>query len=96
MIIHTNTLNYSKSGRKRKVIKTQRKKQREFRMMTPRNVPVGYNDAKEYPSVPLTSFVAEPDTTYKKEISSNYTVSVAYNKGAYQVISNENIKDIGK
>ena len=33
---------------------------------------------------------------YKKDISSKYTVSVAYNKGAYQVISRENVKDIGK
>ena len=33
---------------------------------------------------------------YRKEVSSKYTVAIAYNKGAYQVISPENIKDIGR
>jgi hypothetical protein len=32
----------------------------------------------------------------KKDISSNYTIAPAYNKGAYQVIGPKNIKDIGK
>ena len=30
------------------------------------------------------------------EVSRNFTVAPAYNKGAYQVISQENIKDIGR
>ena len=33
---------------------------------------------------------------YKKEISKQYTVSIAYNKGAYQVIPKNEVKDIGK
>ena len=33
---------------------------------------------------------------YKKNISNKYTVSVPYNKGAYQVISEEDVKHIGK
>ena len=36
------------------------------------------------------------DTSYKKEISKNYTIAPAYNKGAYQVINKSNIKDIGR
>ena len=36
------------------------------------------------------------DDSYKKEISKQYTVAPAYNKGAYQVINKGNIKDIGK
>ena len=36
------------------------------------------------------------DTSYKKEISKQYTIAPAYNKGAYQVINPENIKDIGR
>jgi len=32
----------------------------------------------------------------KLKISSGYTVAPAYNKGAYQVIGKNNIKDIGK
>ena len=37
-----------------------------------------------------------PDTSYKKEVSKSYTLAPAYNKGAYQVISKENIKHIGR
>jgi hypothetical protein len=36
------------------------------------------------------------DDSYKQEISKNYTVAPAYNKGAYQVINKSNIKDIGR
>jgi|TARA_R110000744_G_C19247575_1_gene549899 hypothetical protein len=36
------------------------------------------------------------DDSYKKEISSNYTVAVAYNKGGYQVIPKSQVKDIGR
>ena len=32
----------------------------------------------------------------KLKISSQYTIAPAYNKGAYQVIGKNNIKDIGK
>ncbi len=97
MMIYTNTLNYSTSGRKRKTVKSKKiKKQPEFRAMVARNLPVGYKDSKEYPSACITPYKEGEDTSYKKEVSSNYTVSVAYNKGAYQVISNDNIKHIGK
>lgn len=36
------------------------------------------------------------DNSYKREISKKYTIAPAYNKGAYQVIGKNNIKDIGK
>ena len=36
------------------------------------------------------------DVSYKQEISSKYTIAPAYNKGAYQVISKDSVKDIGK
>ena len=36
------------------------------------------------------------DDSYKQEISSKYTIAPAYNKGAYQVISKDSVKDIGK
>ncbi len=32
----------------------------------------------------------------KKRISSQYTIAPAYNKGAYQVIGKDSVKDIGK
>ena len=36
------------------------------------------------------------DNDYKKEVSKNYTVAPAYNKGAYQVIPKSQVKHIGK
>lgn len=50
----------------------------------------------DYPSVPLTPYRPQPRNDWKSEASSEYTIAPAYNKGAYQVISKENIKDIGK
>jgi hypothetical protein len=36
------------------------------------------------------------DNSYKKDISSTYTVSIPYNKGAYQVIPKDEVEHIGK
>ena len=36
------------------------------------------------------------DTSYKQEVSKNYTIAVAYNKGGYQVIPSDQVKYIGK
>jgi len=52
-------------------------------------------DAK-YPSMKTTSSKPIEDTSYKQEISRQYTISVAYNKGAYQVIPKGEVKWIGK
>ena len=38
----------------------------------------------------------KPQTNWRLEESKNFTVAPAYNKGAYQVITKNNIKDIGK
>ena len=38
----------------------------------------------------------KPQTNWRLEESKNFTVAPAYNKGAYQVISKSNIKDIGR
>lgn len=51
---------------------------------------------KIIPSAPITPYSPPADTSYKKEVSAKYTVAIAYNKGAYQVISRENIQDIGR
>ena len=48
------------------------------------------------PFVPLDTSEFKPDDSYKKEVSKNYTVAIAFNKGAYQVIPNRDIKHIGK
>ena len=57
--------------------------------------------AKKYPSMPLTSGGTTKKNDLegekeKAEICKNYTIAPAYNKGAYQVIGKNNIKDIGK
>lgn len=52
--------------------------------------------SKIIPSAPITPYVPPKDTSYQREISGKYTVAIAYNKGAYQVISPENIQDIGR
>ena len=36
------------------------------------------------------------DESYKLEVSKQYTIAPAYNKGGYQVIGKNNIKDIGR
>jgi len=38
----------------------------------------------------------KPHTNWRLEESKKFTVAPAYNKGAYQVISKSNIKDIGR
>ena len=48
---------------------------------------------KEYPSAASGGCnTAAPE----RKIASNATIAPAYNKGAYQVISKENVKDIGR
>ena len=53
---------------------------------------------KEQRSAPFIPFEPKQieDTSYRQEVSKKYTVSVPYNKGAYQVISKEDVKHIGK
>ena len=53
---------------------------------------------EKYPSLGVGSskYVTNEDQSWKLEESKKFTVAPAYNKGAYQVINPENIKDIGK
>ena len=86
---------YDQHGRKRKVkhlykskkatpnFKSQEKKQ--FKKVE-----------KEYPSATVGEYTVPEDNSYKADISKQYTVSIAYNKGAYQVIPKGEVKDIGK
>ena len=54
------------------------------------------NHREQYPSMTMDSYTPASDTSYKQETSKNYTVSIAYNKGAYQVIPKSDIKFIGR
>lgn len=54
-------------------------------------------ETSEYASAEITTAVTHKvEENFRKTVSSNYTVAPAYNKGAYQVISRENVKDIGR
>ena len=88
------SMNYDQFGRKRKTVAKRSKKVMTFKAKKP--------DFKKqskkpmYPSAKVTEYKTPEDTSYKKEISKQYTVSIAYNKGAYQVIPKNEVKDIGK
>tara|TARA_R100000329_G_scaffold81443_1_gene69476 strand:- start:1 stop:285 length:285 start_codon:yes stop_codon:yes gene_type:complete len=89
------SMNYDQFGRKRKKKATKRRK-------IPNKVAISSNKTTKssnkviYPSAKPTEYKTPEDTSYKKEISKQYTVSIAYNKGAYQVIPRNEVKDIGK
>ena len=52
---------------------------------------------EKYPSMVSTGYTpTKYDDSYKKEASKNFTVAIGYNKGGYQVIPKNEIKDIGK
>lgn len=98
----TNTTSYDYSGRRRKSKKPKGdiygKYTKPFSGVCKmpdynhRSSDVFYSSAEDQRKVIATS----TDQSYKVEASKNFTVAPAYNKGAYQVISKENIKHIGK
>lgn len=96
MLVYTNTAYRPLSRNRKKLPKKPRKAKPAWTPYVPSSK-VFRPDTPEYPS--RTSLVGNCEKTnddYKKEISKNYPVAPAYNKGAYQVISNTNIEDIGK
>lgn len=95
------SIHHTYSGRKKKKLKSSRKKQPEFVPLERSKAsftPAWWVDTKkEYKSAPFKPYVPRKiDDSYKKEVSSKYTVSIAYNKGTYQVISNQDVEHIGK
>tara|TARA_A100001011_G_C14063809_1_gene737294 strand:+ start:570 stop:851 length:282 start_codon:yes stop_codon:yes gene_type:complete len=93
MAIMFGSLRHTYSGRKRKALPKASNYQKEFKPFEPK--PVYRRETRQYKSV---SAMAVPcivvDRSYTKD--ANFTVAPAYNKGAYQVISRENIQDIGR
>ncbi len=94
------SMNYDSHGRRRRRIQARRKKKapmgwspvkrKEYQANKERN------KQKKIASAPIGEYKVPKDTSYKKEISKQYTVAIAYNKGAYQVIPNSDVKHIGK
>lgn len=96
-MIVSGSMNYSPSGRKRKV-KRASKKERPFIPITKKleHPFMPLEASKPKPKTKLKPFTSPEDTSYRKQVSSKYTVSIPYNKGAYQVIPSQDIDKIGK
>lgn len=95
------SLRYTTCGRKVSTKSRMKRRQQVWHWQTAEPIreqePLDWKHSyrKIYPSAPLGA----PNTkeTAKKEYyTSSHTVAPAYNKGAYQVISRENVKDIGR
>ena len=88
---------YRPISRNRKKLPPKPKRTKpKFEAYVPKST-VYRRDTKDYPSVVSTSAAAtKQDDSYKLEVSKQYTLAPAYNKGAYQVISKNNVEDIGK
>jgi len=85
---------YDQHGRKRKVknLYKSKKAKPNFDVQMKKR----FRDVSDIPSAPVGEYKVPEDTSYKQDISKQYTVSIAYNKGAYQVIPKGEVKDIGK
>ena len=88
------SMQYDQYGRKRKVshLYKSKKAKPNFEVVATKQ----FKEASSIPSMPVGEYKVPVDNSYKKEVSKQYTVSIAYNKGAYQVIPKKEVKDIGK
>mgnify|MGYP001254518760 FL=1 len=89
------SMRYSPSGRKRKTFTNINRRKVQFMQLHKEKAPI-VRETPDYPSAPLTPYTPRPRDDWKVEASSKYTIAPAYNKGAYQVINEDDIEDIGK
>ena len=99
-------MNYTTSGRKKKSQVRRKKRDKEFKEFDGRSSIANTRSRHgiEYVSAGdnrdsishVSCFTTEEWKQIRREISSGYTLAPAYNKGAYQVISKSEIKDIGR
>lgn len=87
------SLRFSTCGRRRKALPRPRKRVINFK---PYEEPDTYR--RETPEYKSYDHFADINTELveRPQLDSKYTIAPAYNKGAYQVISRENVKDIGR
>lgn len=98
MIVH-GALNYDATGRKKKTVrKGTYKRLQSSGTFKPDYTPRRRTRAESIPSLNTTdcSTTVHSEAKVRQEVSKNYTVAVAYNKGAYQVIPRDSVKHIGK
>lgn len=93
---------YSYSGKRRKTSAFTKSKKitKEFKpLQTTTNV-LYEESCRVHDSIPSNKSMADctqsTKSTEKAEVSSKYTVAPAYNKGGYQVIPKDCVKDIGR
>ena len=93
MIIH-GSINYTPSGRRRgrNGVRRVKKVAKPFKPLQHRNNPP--RDVVYYPSHQSTKAIE--GTVVERPKSDKHTIAIAYNKGPYQVILGNEIKDIGK
>jgi len=94
MAIQFGSLRHTASGRKRRPLPKSKTYTPDFKPLEPSSA--YRRDTKEYSSARATGMAPIIDDSYKIEESKKFTIAPAYNKGAYQVISRENVRDIGK
>jgi len=92
MALTFGSLRHTPSGRKRKPLPKSKRYTPKFQPLEPSST--YRRETAEYKSSDKgghsTGLVEKP------QLDSKYTIAPAYNKGAYQVISRDNIKDIGR
>jgi hypothetical protein len=93
MALTFGSLRHTASGRKRKPLPKTKSYTPKFEPLQVSNT--YRRDTAEYKSAGSgAGMCVAPDRSYTEDAT--FTVAPAYNKGAYQVISKENIKDIGR
>ena len=98
------SMRYGPSGKRRKTKAwtTKKKRPTESKALRPNQTTLDRIKEAEEHREKYPSFMGKGhtptkyDESYKQEVSKKYTVAIGYNKGAYQVIPQEEIKDIGK
>ena len=98
MIFH-GSLNHDATGRRKKTVRKSSYKRASPNGTT--SIPnYSYRSSRADTIKSLDTRICDtsvsPETKVKQEVSKNYTVAVAYNKGAYQVIPKDSVKLIGK
>tara|TARA_B100000497_G_C7264606_1_gene186636 strand:+ start:179 stop:460 length:282 start_codon:yes stop_codon:yes gene_type:complete len=93
MALTFGSLRHTTSGRKRRPLPRSKR-------YTPKFQPLEDTDVyrRETPEYKSYDHFADSNTELveRPQLDSKYTIAPAYNKGAYQVISRENVKDIGR
>ena len=95
MALTFGSLRHTSSGRKRKPLPKAKRYTPKFQELDIKDL--YRRETPYYPSAePKSAHTSAPDTSYKLEESKKFTDAPAYKKGAYQVISRSNVKDIGR